>query len=154
MHPNFNEEDKEAAQAAFNKVKAPGTDTASLFEVVDALRMLGIEAQADELYKENKNFDVNFERFCDIYGRKKDEKEKGELQELVIQSFEALGGKANQQGVVDVNKLQEIFQFFELDLEPEDFLARANLDFTSTILYEDYLQIFTLTGTSQPGGNI
>ena len=83
-----------------------------------------------------------------------DEKEKGELQELVIQSFEALGGKANQQGVVDVNKLQEIFQFFELDLEPEDFLARANLDFTSTILYEDYLQIFTLTGTSQPGGNI
>lgn len=149
MTPNFNQEDKEAAQAAFNKVKAPGTDTASLFEVVDALRMLGIEAQADELYKENKNFDVNFERFCDIYGKKKAEQEKKELQNLVIQSFEALGGKANQQGVVDVNKLTEIFQFFELDIEPEDFLARANLDLTSTILYEDYLQIFQLMGADQ-----
>lgn len=149
MPPNFNQEDKEAAQAAFNKVKGNGTDTASLFEVVDALRMLGIEAQSDELYKENKNFDVNFERFCDIYGKKKDEKEKKELQNLVVQSFEALGGKTNQQGVVDVNKLTEIFKFYELDIEPEDFLNRANLDMGSTILYEDYLQIFDLSGARQ-----
>lgn len=149
MGPRFNQEDREAAKAAFDKVKGAGTDTASLFEVVDALRMLGIEAQSDELYKENKNFDVNFERFCDIYSKKKDEKEKKELQSLVVQSFEALGGKTNQQGVVDVNKLTEIFKFYELDIEPEDFLARATLDMGSTILFEDYLQIFDLAGARQ-----
>jgi Ca2+-binding EF-hand superfamily protein len=149
MPPNFNQEDKEACAAAFKRVKALGSDTASLFEVCDALRMLGITAQADELYKENKNFDVNFEKFCDIYVRKKEEKDKKELQMLVQQSFEALGGRANQQGVVDVNKLTEIFKFFEVDIEPEDFLARANLDVGGTILYEDYLQIFDLAGARQ-----
>jgi Ca2+-binding EF-hand superfamily protein len=149
MAPNFNQEDKEACLAAFNRVKGPGADTASLFEVCDALRMLGITAQSDELYKENKNFDVNFEKFCEIYVRKKEEKDKKELQTLVQQSFEALGGRANQQGVVDVNKLTEIFKFFEVDIEPEDFLARANLDVTGTILYEDYLQIFDLAGARQ-----
>jgi Ca2+-binding EF-hand superfamily protein len=144
--PTLNQEDLEAAQAAFNKVKGSGTDTASLFEVVDALRLLGLSAQADELYKENKNFDVNFERFCEIYTRKKDEKEKAELTALVVQSFEALGGKANQQGVIDVNKLTEIFKFYELDIEPEDFLARANLDMGGNVSYEDYMQIFDLVG--------
>jgi Ca2+-binding EF-hand superfamily protein len=144
--PSFNQEDKEAAQTAFNKVKGSGTDTASLFEVVDALRMLGLTATADELYKENKNFDVNFERFCEIYGKKKEEKEKAELTDLVMQSFEALGGKSNQQGVIDVNKLTEIFKFYELDIEPEDFLARANLDMSGNVSYEDYMQIFDLAG--------
>jgi Ca2+-binding EF-hand superfamily protein len=144
--PAFNQEDKEAAQAAFSKVKGTGTDTASLFEVVDALRMLGLAATADELYKENKNFDVDFAKFCEIYGKKKEEKEKAELTALVMQSFEALGGRANQQGVIDVNKLTEIFKFYELDIEPEDFLARANLDMGGNISYEDYLQIFDLAG--------
>jgi Ca2+-binding EF-hand superfamily protein len=144
--PTFNQEDKEAAQAAFNKVKGTGTDTASLFEVVDALRMLGLSAQSDELYKENHNFDVNFDRFCDIYGKKKEEKDKAELTSLVQQSFEALGGRPNQQGVIDVNKLTEIFKFYELDIEAEDFLARANLDMAGNISYEDYLQIFDLAG--------
>jgi hypothetical protein len=36
-----------------------------------------------------------------------------------------------------------------VDIEPEDFLARANLDVSGTILYEDYLQIFDLAGARQ-----
>jgi Ca2+-binding EF-hand superfamily protein len=144
--PISNQEDREAAQAAFNKVKGPGTDSVSLFEVVDALRMLGLTATADELYKEKTSFDVNFERFCEIYGKKKDEKDKKELTALVVQSFEALGGKPNGQGVIDVNKLTEIFKFYELDIEPEDFLARANLDMGGNVSYEDYSQIFDLGG--------
>ncbi|KAK8893868.1 hypothetical protein M9Y10_022297 [Tritrichomonas musculus] len=147
--PNTNQEDREAAKAAFDKAKGSSTDTASLFEVVDALRELGISAQSDELYNENNSWDVNFERFCEIYSKKKDEKEKKELNQLVIQSFEALGGKENQQGVVDVNKLTEIFKFYELDIEPEDFLGRAGLDLSSTILFEDYQQIFDLSGARQ-----
>ena len=149
MNPNFNQEDKEAAKAAFDRAKGASTDTASLFEVVDALRELGISAQSDELYNENNSWDVNFERFCEIYAKKKDEKEKVELNRLIVQSFEALGGNENQQGVVDVNKLTEIFKFFELEIEPEDFLARAGLDLSSTILFEDYQQIFELSGVNQ-----
>jgi Ca2+-binding EF-hand superfamily protein len=142
-----NQEDREAAHTAFNRAKGVGTDTASLFEVVDALRILGFNVECDELYKDNPNFDVSFERFCDIYAKKKEEKDKAELANLVQQSFEAFGGKPNQQGVIDVNKLTEIFKFYELDIEPEDFLARANLDMTGNIAYEDYLQIFDLVGT-------
>jgi Ca2+-binding EF-hand superfamily protein len=144
MPPNFSQEDKEACTAMFNRVKAPGAGTASLFDVCDCLRNLGISAEVGEVFKENKNFDVNFERFCDIYIRKKEERDKKELHKVVSQSFEALGGRANQQGVVDVSKLIEIFKFFEVDIDAEDFLARANIDASETILFEDYFQIFDL----------
>lgn len=133
-------EDKEAAKATFEKVKGSSSDTASLFEVVDALRILGIEAESDKLFQENNSWDVTFERFCEIYSKKKAEKEKAELHNLVLQSFVALGGKENKQGVVDINKLTEIFQFFELELEPDEFLGA--LDISNPILYEEYLQIF------------
>ncbi|KAH0792206.1 hypothetical protein GPJ56_003732 [Histomonas meleagridis] len=149
MEINFNQEDKEAAKEVFDRVKESDSDTASLFEVVDALRLLGLPAQSDKLYKENKSWDVNFEQFCMIYSKMKEEKDKKELNDLVLQSFEALGGNSNQQGAIDVNKLTDIFSFYQLDIEPEDFLQRANLDLSSTILYEDYLQIFELSGTRQ-----
>jgi len=148
MSPKLYPEDKEAAKSAFNRVKGDSGDTVSLFEVVDALRSLGIDADSDQLYQENKSWDVNFERFCDIFEKKKDEKDKAELRSFVIQSFEALGGKPNQQGVIDVSKLTEIFKFFGLDLEPEDFLSHAGFD-TSNILFDDFLQIFDLSSGHQ-----
>lgn len=138
--PNLYLEDREAAKAIFEKVKGTGSETASLFEVVDALRLLGIQAESDKLFQENNSWDVTFERFCEIYAKKKEEKDKKELRELVIQSFVALGGKSNQQGVVDVQKLTEIFKFYELELEPDEFLG--SLDTSSPILFEEYLQIF------------
>jgi hypothetical protein len=39
--------------------------------------------------------------------------------------------------VIDVNKLTEIFEFYELDIEPEDFLGKLNLDIGRNISYED-----------------
>lgn len=147
--PKIFPEDKEAAKVAFDKVKGRGNDTASLFEVVDALRELGIEADSDQLYQENKSWDVNFERFCDIFERKKDEQDKLELRKLVVDSFEALGGKPNQQGVIDIQKLTDIFKYFEFDLDVEDFLSRAQFDASSSILFEDYLQIFDMNSGHQ-----
>jgi hypothetical protein len=58
---------------------------------VDELRMLGLTTPADELYKGSANCDVNLDRFCEIYDKKKAEKFKNELTALVVQSFEALG---------------------------------------------------------------
>lgn len=138
--PQLPLEYKEAAKTAFYKVKGDSAETASLFEVVDALRMLGIQAESDKLFQENNSWDVTFERFCEIYAKKKEEKDKEELRELVIQSFVALGGKSNKQGVVDIAKLTEVFKFFELELEPDEFLG--SIDSSSPILFEEYLQIF------------
>jgi proline dehydrogenase len=94
--PKLNQENKDVAQAVFNKVKGSGTDSASLFEIVDALRNLELNATVDELYKENSHFNISFKEFCEIYTRKREETAKGELTVLVMQSFESLGGKANQ----------------------------------------------------------
>lgn len=147
--PKIYPEDREAAKAAFDRAKGDSTDTASLFEVVDALRELGIEADSDQLYKENKSWDVNFERFCDIYENKKEEKDKVELKLLVTESFEALGGKPNQQGVIDMQKLSDVFKFFEFDLDVEDFLSRAQFDTSSNILFDDYFQLFDMNAGHQ-----
>ena len=148
MSPKLFPEDKEDAKIAFNKVKGDSGDSVSLFEVVDALKSLGIVADSDQLYQENKSWDVTFDKFCEIYEKKKDEKEKLELRNFVIQSFAALGGKPNQQGVIDVSKLSEIFKFYGLDLEPEDFFSHAGCDY-SNILFDDFLQIFDLTSGHQ-----
>lgn len=145
LHP----EDLEAAKAAFEKAKGDAGETASLFEVVDALRALGIETETDQLYEENGNWDVTFEKFCEIYANRKDEHDKAELLALVQESFNVLSGQQRQQGVVDVGKLQNIFKFFEFDIEPEDFLGRAGFDLTSSLLFEDYLTIFELGGIRQ-----
>jgi hypothetical protein len=48
--------------------------------------------------------------------------------------------------VKDVNKHTEIFRFDEFDIELEDFLAGANLDMGGNVSYQDYSQIFDLSG--------
>lgn len=142
-------EDLEAAKVAFERARGDGSETASLFAVVDALRSLGIETETDQLYNENGNWDVTFEKFCEIYANRKEEDRKTKLMELTQESFNVLSGQQRQQGVVDVSKLQAIFKFYEFDIEPEDFLGRAGFDLTSSLLFEDYLTIFDLGGIRQ-----
>lgn len=137
-------EDKEAAKIVYDKIKGESCDTISLFEAVTALRQLGIETDTDTLYKENKQWDIGFDRFCDIFGNKKEEKDMKELRKYVSQSFEALGGKPNQQGMIDIPKLQEVFKFFDFDLTAEDFLLHGQYDTSSNILFDDYMQIFDM----------
>ena len=137
-------EEKEAAKQAFERAKGDSSETASLFEVVDAFRSLGIEATVDELFHQCNKWDVNLEKFCYFYTQKINQIEAKEQDDLILQSFVALGGQPNQQGVVDVQKLTEIFKYFELEIEPETFLEKGQLDPQNTILYGDYHQIFDL----------
>lgn len=147
--PKIFPEEREAAKAAFDRVKGSNNETASLFDVVDALKSLDIEADSDQLYQENKSWDINFEKFCDIFEKMKDTKDREELRQVVEESFEALGGKPNQQGVIDMGKLTDIFKYFEFDMDVEDFLTRGQFDSTSNILFDDYMQIFDMSAGHQ-----
>ena len=138
-------EDKERAKEVFNRMKGDAVDTISLFEAVTVLHELGIEADSDSLYKENKAWDINFERFCDIYGNKKEAQDLAELRKVVTEAFEALGGQSGMQGMIDNQKVIDVFKFFNFDISPDDYFAHGGYDINSNIVYDDFLTIHDLS---------
>ena len=148
MNGRLYPEDREAAKVEFNKIKGDACDTISLFEAVTVLRRLDIETDQDQLYKEVKSWDLNFDKFCDVYAKKKEEKDNAELKKIIIESFEAVGGKADQGGIVDMQKLQSVFKFFQFDVELEDFLLRNSYDTNSEIFFDGYSQIYGMNAAS------
>ena len=135
-------EEKEKAREEFEKAKESSSETISLFDAVSLLQKFGIETNSDSLYKEIKQWDINFEKFCDIYARFKDAKDQQELKEILSDSFNALGGKGHHEGMIDLEILQNTFDFFKFDLDVEDFLSQGGYDLNSNILFEDYCNIF------------
>ena len=135
-------EDKEMAMECFQKVKGEGTDTISVFDVVDIFRSLGIKTNTEEMVKKCEGWNIDFDKFLEVYRTKKDEKDRAEINELVIKAFEALGGQANKQGTIDTDKLAQIFQYYELGMEVEDFLVRPNPDITTSWYFDDFNQLF------------
>ena len=135
-------EEKERARLEFEKIKDPSADTISLFEAVTVFRNLGIETDSESLYKDVKQWDINFDKFCDIYSKKKEEKDNQELKEILSDSFNAIGGKGNHEGIVNMQTLQDTFEYFNFDLDVEDFLSSGGFDINSNIIFDDYCNIF------------
>ena len=135
-------EERELARNEFDKVKEQSVDTISLFDAVTVFRNLGIETDSDSLYKDVKQWDINFDKFCELYAKKKEEKEQKELKDILSDSFNALGGKGHQEGIIDVQMLQDTFKFFHFDLDVEDFLSHGGFDINSNIIFDDYCNIF------------
>ena len=140
MAPKLYPEEREAAKVAYDRIRGE-SDTITPFEAVIALKDLGIITSQDFIFKTAKGYEINFERFCDIYETLKDEKERKELEEIVQESFEAIGGKPGGQGIVDVDKLTDVFKFFDFDMDVDDFLHGQS---ESEIVYGDYSQFFGL----------
>lgn len=145
--PTLKPEELESLKKAFDSVRCPTQDSVSLFEAEIAFKKMGLNIETSKLFTENKQWDITFDRFCDIYERLHQIQEMKELKDTVIQSFEALGGKPNQQGVIDPEKVKNLFKFFNFDIDPEDFLSRGNTSGTGDILFDDYAQMFDLNST-------
>ena len=140
MAPKLYPEEREAARVAYDRIRQD-QETITPFEAVIALKDLDISTTQDEIFKMVKGYEINFEKFCDIYEAFKDDKERKDLEAIVQESFEALGGRPNGQGILDINKLSDIFKFFEFDMDVDDFL-RGQSD--SEIVYGDYSAFFGL----------
>ena len=142
-------EETERAKVAFDSMKGNNADTISLFEAVTVMKQLGVNTDTDSLYKEIKQWDVNFEKFCSVFARLKEEFDSSNLKEILAQSFIALGGKSKQEGIVNIQMLQDAFKFFQFDLDIEDFLSHGGFDINSNIVFDDYCGIFGINGNRQ-----
>ena len=140
MCPKLYPEEREAARIAFDRA-CDDLDVITPFQAVIALKDLDIITQSNDVYRMSKTNDISFELFCDIYETLKWEREKKELEEVVQESFEALGGKPERQGIIDMKKLNEVFNFFEFDMDIDDFL-HGNTD--NEMVYDDYSRVFGL----------
>lgn len=142
-------EETERARAAFDSIKDNNADTISLFEAVTVLKQLGVNTDTNSLYKEVKQWDINFDKFCEVFARLKEEFDSSNLKEILAQSFIALGGKPKQEGIVNIQTLQDAFKFFQFDLDIEDFLSHGGFDINSNIVFDDYCGIFGINGSRQ-----
>lgn len=142
-------EEVELAKVAFDAIKENNSETISLFEAVIALKQLNVNTDTNTLYKEVKQWDISFETFCSVFSKLKEESEATNLQKILTESFIALGGKSKQEGIINIQKLQNAFKFFQFDLDIEDFLSHGGFDINSNIVFDDYCGLFGFNGSRQ-----
>jgi len=134
----------DSCKELFDAIDKDGDGLIGVNELKNYLRVLGQKATKEEVIKMIEDADggnkgcLEFEDFLKIVGNPR-EKNQSEEENIIIDAFEAFGGKPDKTGNVKLNAITDLIEKdFELEINIKKLLEANDYDKSGKVDYEEF----------------
>uniref|UniRef100_A0A7S0UV11 EF-hand domain-containing protein n=1 Tax=Polytomella parva TaxID=51329 RepID=A0A7S0UV11_9CHLO len=143
--PKLTDEELELCRKAFSMFDKDGSGTIDVRELKTALSALGQNPTDEELFvmiskvDEDGSKEIEFPEFVKVIQINKSISEKNTDEQDTLDAFVALGGNPDMTGKVSVEKLKNVCEYFELNVNLDKILNNYDVNgVRNDIEFEDF----------------
>ena len=140
----LSQQEIEKAHDAFEKFDVDHSDCIDAWELKEAMKSLGQNPTDEEVFGLLAQVDtdgsgnIDFQEFLQVIEKQRDSQgDTGEDWDMVS-AFVALGGNADKSGEIDIDKLRDMINKFELTIDIEGLIEETDKDGSGLIDYGEF----------------
>lgn len=149
--PGLSNEEIEACRTAFAMFDKDFSGSIDSGELRETLKAMGQNPSDEELFlmisqvDDNGSGTIEFSEFMQLILSQKVQQEHEDNESDTIDAFVALGGNPDKTGVIKCDKLSHVIKDFELLIDIDYLLAKADTDGSGFIDYDEFKELLAIS---------